>query len=54
MSPFPSIDGPYFFFLLTLPSSVYSKILTKFYSIYFKIPCKLSSQSDGRIENYAQ
>jgi hypothetical protein len=42
------------FFLLALPNSVHSKILTRFYSIYFKIPCKISAQFDGRIENYTQ
>jgi len=42
------------FFLLALSSSVRPKILTRFYSIYFKIPHKISAQSDGRIENYAQ
>jgi len=41
------------FFLLGLSSSVYSKILTRFYSIYFKIPRKISAQFDGLIENYA-
>jgi hypothetical protein len=40
------------FFLLALPNSVHPKILTRFYSIYFKIPRKISAQSDGRIENY--
>jgi hypothetical protein len=43
-----------FFFLLALPSSVHPKILTRFYSIYFKIPRKISARSDGRIENYVQ
>jgi hypothetical protein len=42
------------FFLLALPNSVHPKILTRFYSIYFKIPHKISAQSDGRIENYAR
>jgi hypothetical protein len=42
------------FFLLALPNSVHPKILTRFYSIYFKIPCKISAQFDGRIENYIQ
>jgi hypothetical protein len=42
------------FFLLALPSSIHPKILTRFYSIYFKIPRKISAQSDSRIENYAQ
>ena len=42
------------FFLLALPNSVHPKILTIFYSIYFKILCKSSAQSDGRIENYTQ
>jgi len=42
------------FFLLALPNSVHPKILTRFYSIYFKIPRKISAQSDGWIENYAQ
>jgi hypothetical protein len=42
------------FFLLALSSSVHPKILTRFYSIYFKIPRKISAQSDGQIENYAQ
>ena len=37
---------------LSLPNSVHPKILTRFYSIYFKIPRKISAQSDGRIENY--
>jgi hypothetical protein len=46
-------DGLYFF-LLALPSSIHLKILTKFYSIYFKIPHKISAQSDDRIENYIQ
>jgi hypothetical protein len=41
-------------FLLALPSSVHPKILTRFYSIYFKIPRKISARSDGRIENYVQ
>jgi hypothetical protein len=39
---------------LALPSSVHPKILTRFYSIYFKIPRKILTQSDGWIENYAQ
>ena len=43
-----------FFFLLVLPSSVHPKVLTRFYSIYFKIPRKISARSDGRIENYVQ
>ena len=42
------------FFLLALPNSVHPKILTRFYSIYFKIPRKISAQSDGRIENYTK
>jgi len=42
------------FFLLALPNSVHPKILTRFYSIYFKIPRKISAQSDGRIKNYTQ
>jgi hypothetical protein len=42
------------FFLLALPSFVHLKLLTRFYLIYFKIPRKISAQSDGRIENYAQ
>jgi len=42
------------FFLLALPNSVHPKILTRFYSIYFKIPRKISVQSDDRIENYTQ
>jgi hypothetical protein len=42
------------FFLLALPISIHPKILTRFYSIYFKIPRKISAQSDGRIENYDQ
>jgi len=42
------------FFLLALPSSVHPKILTRFYSIYFKIPSKISAWSDNRIENYVQ
>jgi len=37
---------------VALPNSVHPKILTRFYSIYFKIPRKISAQSDGRIENY--
>ena len=41
-------------FLLALLNSVHSKILTRFYSIYFKIPRKLSAQSDGLIENYTE
>jgi hypothetical protein len=41
-------------FFLALPSFVYPKILTRFYSIYFKISCKISAQSDGQIENYVQ
>jgi hypothetical protein len=41
-------------FFLALPSSVHPKILTKFYSIYFKISRKILAQSDGWIENYAQ
>jgi len=40
-------DGPYS--LLALPSSVHPKILTRFYSIYFKVPNKISAQSNGRI-----
>jgi len=44
----------FIFFLLALPSSIHLKILTRFYSIYFKVPHKLSAQSDGRIENYIQ
>jgi hypothetical protein len=42
------------FFLLALPSSIHLKILTRFYSLYFKVPHKISAQSDGRIENYVQ
>jgi hypothetical protein len=42
------------FFLLALLNSVHSKILTRFYSIYFKIPRKILTQSDGRIENYTE
>jgi hypothetical protein len=42
------------FFLLALPNSVHHKILTRFYLIYFKIPRKMSTQSDGWIENYAK
>jgi len=42
------------FLLLALPSSIHPKILTRFYLIYFKIHHKISAQSDGRIENYAQ
>jgi hypothetical protein len=42
------------FFLLALPNFVHPKILTRFYSIYFKISNKISAQSDGRIENYTQ
>jgi len=42
------------FFLLALPSSVHPKSFTRFYSIYFKVPHKISIQSNGRIENYAQ
>jgi hypothetical protein len=42
------------FFLLALPSSVQLKILTRFYSIYFKIPRKISAQSNSQIENYTQ
>jgi len=42
------------FFFLALPSSVHPKILTRFYSIYFKIPRKILTQPDGWIENYAQ
>jgi hypothetical protein len=41
-------------FFLALPNSVHPKILTRFYSIYFKIPHKISVQSDGQIENYTQ
>jgi hypothetical protein len=40
-------DGTYS--LIALPSSVHPKILTRFYSIYFKVPHKISAQSDGRI-----
>jgi hypothetical protein len=40
--------------LLALPNSVHPKLLTRFYSIYFKIPRKISAQSDGWIENYIQ
>jgi hypothetical protein len=36
-------------FLLALSSSFHPKILTKFYSIYFKVPHKILDQSDGRI-----
>jgi hypothetical protein len=42
------------FFLLALPNFIYPKILTRFYSIYFKIPHKISVQSEGRIENNSQ
>jgi len=42
------------FFLLALPNSIHPKILTRFYSIYFKIPRIISAQYDGRIENYTQ
>jgi len=42
------------FLLLALPNSVHPKLLTRFYLIYFKIPRKISAQSDGRIENYIQ
>jgi hypothetical protein len=42
------------FFLLALLSSVQPKILTRFDSIYFKVPRKILAQFDGRIENYAQ
>jgi hypothetical protein len=45
-------DDPYF--LLELPSFIHPKILNRFYSIYFKVPHKISAQSDGRIENYIQ
>ena len=41
-------------FSLALPSFVHPKILTRFYSIYFKIPRKISAQFDGQIENYTQ
>jgi hypothetical protein len=41
-----------YFFFLALPRSVHPKILTIFYLIYFKIPHKISAQSDGQIENY--
>jgi hypothetical protein len=44
----------FIFFLLALPNSVHPKILTRFYSIYFKIPRKISAQFDGQIENYTQ
>ena len=44
----------WWFFLLALASSIHPKILTRFYSIYFKIPHKISTQSNGRIENYSQ
>jgi hypothetical protein len=40
--------------LLALPYAVHPKILTRFYSIYFKISRKILAQSDGWIENYAQ
>jgi uncharacterized membrane protein YfhO len=43
-----------FFSTTSLPNSIYPKILTRFYLIYFKIPRKISAQSDGRIENYTQ
>jgi len=42
------------FFLLALPNFVHPKILTRFYSIYFKIPRKTSAQFNSRIENYTQ
>jgi hypothetical protein len=51
MSRLLLFDGPFF---LALSNSVHPKILTRFYSIYFKIPRKTSAQSDGRIENYVQ
>jgi hypothetical protein len=41
-------------FLLTLPCFVHLKILIRFYSIYFKIPRKISAQPDSRIKNYIQ
>jgi hypothetical protein len=41
-------------FLFTLPRFVHPKILTRFYSLYFKVPRKISTKSDGRIENYVQ
>ena len=41
-------------FLLALPSSVHPKLLTRFYTMYFKISHKSLAQSDGRIENYVQ
>ena len=41
-------------YFLALPSSIHLKILTRFYSVYFKVPHKTSAQSDGRIENYVQ
>jgi len=44
----------WFFFLLALSNSVHPKILTRFYSIYFKIHRKILVQFDGRIENYNQ
>jgi hypothetical protein len=53
MNIFFLFDGLYFF-LLALPSFIHLKILTRFYSIYFKVPHKISAQSDGRIENYIQ
>jgi len=37
----------YLMFFLALSNSVHPKILTRFYSIYFKIPRKISAQSDG-------
>jgi len=51
MSRFVFIWQSFFF---ALPSSAHPKILTRFYSIYFKIPHKISAQSDGQIENYAK
>jgi len=41
-------------FCFYLTGSVHPKILTRFYSIYFKIFHKISAQSDGWIENYAK
>jgi len=42
------------FFLLALPYAVHPKILTRFYSIYFKISRKISAQPDDWIENCTQ
>jgi len=41
-------------FCFYLTSFVHPKILTRFYSIYFKIFHKISAQFDGWIENYAK